>query len=111
MASAIIFVVYAFAVARVVRLITKDQITMKPRNAIINRAYRRRYGVRNADLVAHEPVPALAYLVVCPWCMSIYVGAAAAPVAWFLGRSPWTFVPALALAFSYVTGFLAGREE
>jgi hypothetical protein len=57
---------------------------------------------------AEAPLPV--YLLGCPWCASIYVAAVAAPLAYFWGASPWLFVPALALAFSYVTGFLAGKE-
>lgn len=56
-----------------------------------------------------EP-PLAAYLVGCPWCASVYVGAVAAPLAHFWGGSPWLLVPALALAFSYFTGFVAGKE-
>jgi hypothetical protein len=50
------------------------------------------------------------YLLSCPWCASIWLGAAAAPLWYWLGSSPWLLVPAVALAFSYVTGFLASKE-
>jgi hypothetical protein len=54
--------------------------------------------------------PLSAYLLGCPWCASIYVAAVAAPIIFWWGLSPWFLVPALALAFSYITGFLAGKE-
>jgi Protein of unknown function (DUF1360) len=57
-----------------------------------------------------DDVPKLVTLATCPWCMSIWVGAGAALLAWFAGRSPWLLVPALALAFSYVTGWLSAQE-
>lgn len=54
--------------------------------------------------------PLAVYLLSCPWCASIYVGAVAAPLWYGLGSSPWLLVPAAALAFSYVTGFTASKE-
>lgn len=111
MHPALIVLVYALAVARVTRLITADKLTEVPRDRLTDAAWRRRYGgqwaAARADK-ADEPLPA--YLLTCPWCASMYVAAAAAPLAWFWGSSPWLLVPALALAFSYVTGFLAGKE-
>ena len=106
-----LIVVYALAVARVTRLIVADKLTEGPRERLADAAWRRRY----ADFWTHAkadnaPEPLLAYLITCPWCASIYVAAVAAPLAYFWGTSPWLLVPALALAFSYVTGFLAGKE-
>lgn len=54
--------------------------------------------------------PMSVYLLGCPWCASIYVAAVAAPIVFWWGLSPWFLVPALALAFSYITGWLAGKE-
>lgn len=73
-------------------------------------AYRNEYraGLRLAR--QGDDVPKLAYMITCPWCVSIWVGAVAAPVVWFAGSTPWVFVPALALAASYVTGWLASHE-
>lgn len=110
-----IIVVYALAVARVTRLVTTDKLTLPPRRAVVDWAVRRRYGfvpIRNEELLAEiaDNPPALAYLVNCPWCVSVYVGAAVAPLAWAWGTRWWLLVPALALAFSYVTGFLASKE-
>lgn len=108
MPAAIILLLYALAVARVTRLITADKITEGLRGHVIRWADRRA-GINPDDPFA--PTPLLSYFVTCPWCVSIYVGAVAAPLAFWLGESPWTLVPALALAFSAFTGCLAKIGE
>jgi hypothetical protein len=133
MHPAVIVFVYALAVARVTRLLTDDRITQAPRRALAIRLWAPHIPVEEAQrrmpaLVEHKGLkaaqeflawervenraepPLPVYLLTCPWCASIYVAAAAAPLAYFWGPSPWLLVPALALAFSYVTGFLAGKE-
>jgi hypothetical protein len=122
--------VYALAVARATRLITSDKITEKPRLAFVHWRYRKAHpwiDNINKDLLSPfsqeqewrknlsmamsaNPPPLLAYMAMCPWCVSIYAGAIAAPIVWFWGTSPWLAVPALALAFSYLAGFLAQHE-
>jgi hypothetical protein len=114
MQPALIVLVYALAVARVTRLLVEDRITDAPRGWLVQRLWTRALGgngalAARAALDGAEP-PLSVYLLSCPWCASIYVAAVAAPLAYFWGSSPWLFVPALALAFSYVTGFLAGKE-
>lgn len=135
MHPAVIVFAYALAVARVTRLIADDKITDAPRRRLQVRLWvrhitddeaRRRYTAQAASgpagmamakrWLAEERLdnraepPLSVYLLTCPWCASIYVAAAAAPLAYFWGSSPWLLVPALALAFSYVTGWLAGKE-
>lgn len=95
MGNAWTFVVFALAVARVTRLVNQDKITEAPRNAILRR-------LPDDSL--------LAYLLLCPWCVSVYVAPPAAVLAWLWGDSPWVWVPAAALAMSYVTGWLASHE-
>lgn len=91
----LLMVVMALATARVTRLITRDRILQAPRRAVLR---------------ALPDDHLLAYLVVCDWCVSVYTGTLAAAVSvWAAGWS-WWWVPALALAFSYVTGWLASRE-
>jgi hypothetical protein len=122
--------VYALAVARVTRLIASDKLTEKPRLAFVHWRYRRAFPwidninkellspfsqveLRRQNLrlaMEQNPPPLLAYMAMCPWCVSIYAGAIAAPLVWFRGTSPWLVVPALALAFSYLAGFLAQHE-
>lgn len=91
-------VLMVLAVARVTRLITTDHIFERPRNALV-----RWFSERGHDQ--------LAYLVFCPWCMSMYVGAAGAG-AWYAWGETMPFMTVSgALAASYVTGFLASVTE
>lgn len=114
MHPALILLVYALAVARVTRLVTEDRIAETPRLSLENRLWARRFrqvGLRPGEVSRSSlDTPLAVYLLGCPWCVSIWVGAVAAPLAYFWGSGPWLFVPALALAFSYFTGFAAGKE-
>ena len=95
---AVLFVVYALAVARLTKLINSDRITKTPREWLIRR-------------LPEESI--WAYFLVCPWCVSIWVSIPAAPLTWWFGGlevpgvSAWLSVPALALAYSAFTGYLA----
>lgn len=91
----LIVVVMALATARVTRLITRDRLLAAPRRAVLR---------------ALPDDHVLAYLVVCDWCVSVYTGTLAAVGGAWAGSWAWWWVPALALAFSYVTGWLASRE-
>lgn len=86
--------VYTLAVARVTGLITTDTITEDARNAVISWL-----DDRPKTLGAY-----LATLITCPWCASVWVSVVAAPLVWFWGDSQVMLIPALALAFSQVTG-------
>lgn len=61
--TVLVVVLYVLAVYRGTRLVTTDEFPLfaRPREAI------------RADLRVPD---ALAYLVTCPWCMSIWIGAA-----------------------------------
>lgn len=133
MHPALTIAVFALAVARVTRLVTVDRITEAPRRWLIARLWaphvyegevRRRWPAASgtpAEVRQGQRVVALerfdadgdpplgAYLVTCPWCVSTYVGAAVAPLWYLLGTSPWLLIPAAALAFSHVTGFLSSK--
>lgn len=118
MPAAIILLVYGLAVARVTRLVVADVLTKPLRERIIDWSYMRAfphfrdYTVAERRMYRGErDVPALAYLITCPWCSSIYIGLLAAPVIYFWGESPWLLVPALALALSHFTGVLAEIAE
>lgn len=100
----VVLVVFALATARLTGLATLDEITRPTREAILRRLDERRASHR-----------ALAYFVTCPWCQSLWIGAAVAPIAYasvpvdyWQGANPWALVPALALAFSMTTGMLSG---
>ena len=49
----------------------------------------------------------LAYLFLCPWCLSIWLAIPAAPIIYAYGHHWWLFVPALVLALSGAAGALA----
>jgi hypothetical protein len=88
-----VLLVYALTCARLTGLITTDELTRPIRLAILTRLDERR--------PTHQ---ALATLTTCQWCASIYMAAGVAPIAWWHGLNPWFLVPALALAFSQITG-------
>jgi hypothetical protein len=92
--SSFVYAVYLIAFARIVVLLTSDYITAIPRDAVVTALKERR---RNM----------LAYMLLCPWCISIWLAIPAAPIIYAWHDSPWLFVPALGLALSAVAGFLA----
>lgn len=89
--------IYALAVARVTGLIVSDSITEPARDALIGWL-----DDRPATLGSF-----VAALIQCPWCAGMWVSLVAAPLVWFWGDSPVMLIPALALAFSQVTGATA----
>lgn len=89
----------ALATARLTRLVTNDRITLAPRRWLLRRLVAR-YGEDHL----------LPYLVVCDWCVSIYIGAGVT-AAWItVGDTLWFQAPAAALTLSYAAGFLASKE-
>lgn len=92
----ITLVVAALATARLTRLVTTDRITQAPRHALLRRM--------SSDGLG-------AYLVVCDWCVSVYTGGAVAAAGAWAGLWSWWWAAPLALAYSYVAGFLASRES
>lgn len=89
------------AVARVTRLITTDAVFDQPRGRVLMVLTRKGKPWRNM----------IAYLIVCDWCASVYVGVAAAGAYWtWHGTMPY-MATVLALSASYVTGFLATVTE
>lgn len=84
------------ATARLTRLVTGDQITERPRVWL------------TLKLEGH---PQLQYLLHCPWCASMYVGAVVAGAWWAWGDTMWLMMVYAALSASYATGFLASKTE
>jgi len=83
----LLVVLTVLAVARLTHLVTTDYLTQPFR------------------LWVHRHAPEkVAYLVGCPWCLSLWTAAAVVPVVWLWPRSWWTQIPLLALTASYVTG-------
>jgi len=92
--STAFYAIYLLAFARLIVLLTMDTITEGPRD-------------RLATHLRDTHHPRLAYFVLCPWCVSIWVGIPAAPVIYAYGHNWWLFVPALVLALSAAAGWLA----
>lgn len=97
--GALTVLVTVLAIARVTRLLTTDRILDRPRIALMERFMAK----AGDDSLA-------AYLVSCPWCISMYVGMAGAGAWWAWGTSTAYTAVTLALAASYVTGWLASHE-
>lgn len=98
----------ALATARATRLIVADRITQPVRTWV----------VRRWPAPPGEDVSLPAYLVHCPWCVSIWVGlpVAVLVVALTDPLHPTLLVAAgitvlLWLAYSHLTGLLAGLEQ
>jgi uncharacterized protein DUF1360 len=90
-------VIYALAFARVVYLVTVDDITEPARDVVISWL-----DDRPATLGAF-----IAKLITCPWCASVWLAAVAAPLIWFHGNQPVLLIPALCFALSQVAGMLS----
>lgn len=89
-----LLVIGALVTARLTRLITRDALTETPRNWAVTKA---------PDW--------LAYLLLCDWCASVYVGTAVAAGGAALDYWPWYLVVPIGLASSHVTGWLAAKEN
>lgn len=89
--------IYALAVARVTGLVVSDSITEPARDWLI----------ANLDDRPATAGQMITTLITCPWCAGMWISLAAAPLVWFWGDSPFLLIPALALAFSQVTGMIA----
>lgn len=89
------FLIAALAVARVTRLVTADEISRELRDAVMRRLDDRK--------ALHLK---LAYLMECPWCVSIWVGLAtiSAVVTWPDSIALW--IALSTGAFSQITGML-----
>lgn len=89
----ILVVASLFAVHRLTVLIIQDKITEPLRNKIFNR---------------FNPADTWAYLLTCPWCVSMWLGFAVAAAVVFIPNI-W-IIPALALAFSSITGLIEEKR-
>lgn len=94
--TALTLLLTALATARLTRLITRDRITQAPREWALSR-------LPDGHL--------LAYLLMCDWCVSVYMGAATATAWWAWGDHRAFTAATAALAFSHTTGWAATREE
>ena len=88
------YLIYLLAFARLIILVTGDTITEVPRDAF-------------ATALKERGHNRLAYLLLCPWCVSVWLGIPAAPIIYAYGHHWWLFVPALWMALSAAAGALA----
>lgn len=98
-----VIILTVLAVARVTRFITTDVLFDGPRTWVVQKLI----NPGHARVVRDK----IAYLIMCDWCSSIYVGGAAACAYAAWGETMPFMVVTLALAASYVTGFLASVTE
>lgn len=92
------------ATARAARLIALDRIALPLRRRLI--AWR-------------GPDSAITYLAHCPWCLSVWLAAAAAPIAWATTSLPaalaptpaWVGIPATWGAIAYLAGRIVTSEK
>ncbi|MGI5216277.1 hypothetical protein [Nocardia sp. CA-290969] len=88
----IVTLLYLLAVVRLTRLVVFDKL-VEPFRAMLVR--RLRQGSR------------ITYLVHCPWCVSMWLAAAAAPAAILAAGLSWWTLPLLVFASSHLAGLLA----
>lgn len=93
MTSFLVVLLYLLAVIRLTKLVVFDTIT-QPFRALLDRRLRK--GSR------------ITYVVHCPWCISVWLGAAAAPFAVLAADLSWWTLPLLVFASSHLAGLLAG---
>lgn len=103
MANTALWICYALAVARLTTIVTLDQISAPLRSAILRRfdpgrSWHRWMAYLLGDVDDHGDG--------CPWCVSIWVGAATAPIAWYWLDRPWVAIPVIGLAASQITGMI-----
>ncbi|WP_415395195.1 hypothetical protein ACMTN4_07445 [Rhodococcus globerulus] len=91
-----LFLLTLGASARLTRLVTVDYIARHIRAFFI-----RRYGPDND----------FAYLVTCPWCMSMYISGGLFTLSWYFGEHPGFIIPAMALTASYLIGLAASNLD
>lgn len=105
-----IFVLMALATARLTRFITTDVLFDPVRTPVIRKlVWDKRPGLRTPRF--HRVRDKLAYLIVCDWCASVYVGAAVSGAWMAWGETMWFMGLMAALAASYATGFLSSITD
>lgn len=91
------------AVVRATRLLVFDKLTEPFREWVVGK-----WGTESMFV----------YLWFCPWCVGFWVSLAGAVVAWTATEIPdyvalpwWAGVPVIALASSYLVGFILSKES
>lgn len=119
----LVLVLLCLTVYRVTRLITRDQfpLLMWPREMIVSFLYPE---YADKDWMSRRPAKifkahwggfgrTVAYLLVCDWCMSVWVaaGVVTGVWAWTDWITSWVQAVMLGFAASTVTGWIASKEE
>lgn len=105
-----ILVLMALATARLTRFITTDVLFEPIRNPTVRWMTRDRWiGHENPGVSPFWSK--VAYLIVCDWCASVYVGAAVSGAWMAWGETMWFMGLMAALAASYATGFLSSITD
>lgn len=81
---------------RVTRILVADQIS---------------YNARAWVVVKLGPDHQLSYFVTCPWCVSVWVGAAVGALAYYYGDTAAFLIAGLAAAGSMLAGYSATHLE
>jgi hypothetical protein len=68
-------------------------------------------GLRQAVLSRYGPDSNWYTLLVCPWCLSVWVAAAVIPLAWIFGEYGVFQIPAAALTASYLYALVASNWD
>lgn len=104
------------AAARLTRLATTDVLLDRPRTALLSRIAQPKH-LRTQAQQGHDippPTPlrnTLLTLFTCHWCLGFWISSATITLAVLYGHHPAYQLPALALAVSYATGWLADQER
>lgn len=94
--STLIVVLVVLSLARLARLITIDEISAPLRQRVVDR----------------KPTGQLAYLVTCPWCVSIWLFPFAAVVAFVVETTdPWLWTALLTFSGSLLAGLAVTVED
>ena len=83
-------------IVRVTRLLVADRISYRARAAIV------------VKLGPDNPV---SYFITCPWCVSVWVGAAIGALAYYFGDHPAFYIAGVAALGSMAAGYSATHLE
>ena len=103
------------ATARLTRLIGRDSITFFFRDWLAARGEdsrdKRAAKGRRMKSLPERFFTFVEDMVTCPWCLSVWVSAPVAVLAWLYGETVWFVVPAIALTASHLTGLVMTKGE
>lgn len=109
MPSVVVIALYTLAAARLTGLATTDEITRPVREAFVSRFDPARRAHRWVVYLTGDVDDQARG---CPWCASVWIAFATAPVVYLWHDKPAVSIPMLALAVSQIVGMInsLGRE-